>query len=118
MKRFMRKLTTVSAVAAAALGMAAIPASQASADDPLPCPLDYTVCTWTAPYSGGQLRPLFAEDPYIPAGVQSAQNQAGEPWCFFEGMDFQGIHRQLNPGETARHLNFTAHSAYPGECPL
>lgn len=118
MKRFMRKLTTVSAVAAAALGMAVIPASQAQADDPLPCPFDGAVCSWTASYSGGQLRPLFAEDPYFLSGVQSAQNQTGEPWCFFEGMDFQGIHRQLNQGETVRQFNFTAHSAYPGECPL
>ncbi|UQA94480.1 peptidase inhibitor family I36 protein [Streptomyces halobius] len=118
MKRMLRKLTTFSAVAAAALGMAVVPASQAQADAPLHCPFVYTVCTWTGPGGSGQLRPLFADDGFIPYGVQSAQNRTAYPWCFFEGMGFRGIHHQLDQGETVRRLEFTAHSVYPGQCPL
>ncbi|MEV0373595.1 peptidase inhibitor family I36 protein [Streptomyces sp. NPDC050636] len=114
----MRKLTAFSAVTAAALGVAVLPASEAQADDPLPCPMVRAVCTWSEPDGGGSLKLLFDDAPFIPEGVQSAQNQTSEPWCFFEGPFFSGSQsRQLDPGQTVRNLEFTAHSARQGVCP-
>ncbi len=116
MKRFLKKAASAGAIAAAAAGVAVLPASSAHADPQLPCPRVITVCTWTEPTGRGELRLLFEGREVILPPVRSAQNQTFEPWCFYEAPGFNGERRELQPQETAFDFGFPVHSAKPGRC--
>ena len=88
MKRFLKKAASAVAIAAAAAGVAVLPASSAHADPQLLCPRVVAVCTWTEPSGRGELRLLFEGREVILPPVRSAQNQTFEPWCFYETLGF------------------------------
>jgi len=118
MKRLMQKLGLFTAVAAASLGTAVLPAAQAQAAAQPICPLVIGVCTWTEPNFGGELRILFEQEPVISPPVRSAANQDIQPWCFYERpfFDNRGQMREINANERVYDFGFDAHSAQQGRC--
>jgi Peptidase inhibitor family I36 len=117
MKRFVKKVATLAAVGAAAVGTAVLPAASAHAAPEFPCPRVLAVCTWTEPGGQGRARLLFEADPHIVPHVRSAQNQTPEPWCFYEEADFSGNQRrEVSPWETVHDFGFPVRSARPGPC--
>lgn len=117
MKRFVKKMLTLSAVVGAAAGSAIMPAASAHADAQLPCYRIAAVCAWSEPGGQGELRLLFGPEFILDPPVQSAQNQTQEPWCFYREPGFRGDERrQVQPNETAYDFGFQAYSAKPGPC--
>lgn len=116
MKNLPRHAAMVAAVLTAATGLA-LPTTAAHAAESYPCPRVQAVCVWTEPGGHGDLRLLWAEEPYIVPPVRSAQNQTPEPWCFFNAPGYQGDERrEVTHNETVADFGFDALSARQGPC--
>lgn len=117
MKRFARKLMALAAVGVAAAA-AVVPAAGAqAAEAQLNCPRIYGVCGWTGPAGQGQLRLFFGPEPFVVPPLRSAQNQTGEPYCFYSEQVFRGDQRrEVSPGETVHDFGFDVYSLKPGFC--